>query len=106
MRFRPRVFTVRPWEASFGDPAPTEVLGARVSRLVLVRVDRPGAVVQLVNGAFAVTGEVLVCGAHRDVSTYLRRRARHSQGLERAWLRDCRQAVASERARQAAPPSS
>jgi cell volume regulation protein A len=51
-----------------------------------VRRDRPGALVALEDGRYAVTGPVLIAGSRDDVTTYARRRAEQTDPDARAWL--------------------
>ncbi len=83
------IFTVRPAgdDAVAGAlDAPERVLGRRVVALLRVRRDRPGALVALEDGRYAVTGPVIVAGSRDDVTTYARRRARSADPDDRAWL--------------------
>jgi hypothetical protein len=56
--------------------APERVLGHRVAARLRVRRDRPGALVALEDGRYAVTGALLITGSRDDVTTYARRRAK------------------------------
>ena len=66
--------------------APERVLGQRVVARLRVRRDRPGALVALEDGRYAVTGPLIVAGSRDDVTTYARRRARSADPDDRAWL--------------------
>jgi cell volume regulation protein A len=101
VKHRGRVFTLRPWHRDFGVPElPTELLGTRVARLLRGRPDRPGALVALQDGSYALTGDVLAAGYRDDLCAYVRRRARQStEPAERAWLRECDRALSAERPR-------
>jgi len=83
------VFSVRPWQQEFGDPAdPTALLGVAVVDRLLHRSDAPGALVVLADRRYALTGSVLVVGSARQLSSYLRRRGvPHSSPAQGAWLR-------------------
>ena len=83
------IFTVRP----FGDDvvtgeldAPERVLAQSVAARLRVRRDRPGALVALEDGRYAVIGPILVAGSRDDVTAYARRRADAADPDERAWL--------------------
>jgi monovalent cation:H+ antiporter-2, CPA2 family len=83
------IFTVRPFadDAVTGDlHAPERVLGRSVVARLRVRRDRPGALVALEDGRYAVTGPLLITGSRDDVTTYARRRAAHADADARAWL--------------------
>jgi CPA2 family monovalent cation:H+ antiporter-2 len=83
------VFTVRPFadEAVTGElDAPERVLDQTVVARLRVRRDRPGALVALEDGRYAVTGPVLIAGSRDDVTAYARRRARSAGPDDRAWL--------------------
>jgi CPA2 family monovalent cation:H+ antiporter-2 len=83
------IFTVRP----FGDgvvtgelDAPERVLAQSVAARLRIRRDRPGALVALEDGRYAVTGPILIAGSRDDVTAYARRRADGADPDERAWL--------------------
>ena len=51
------IFSTRPWEERDGNPAyPEEIEGCRVIRHLRTRRDRPGALVLLDDGRYAITG--------------------------------------------------
>ena len=83
------VFSVRPWQPEFGDPAdPAALLGVPVVDRLLRRTEAPGALVVLADRRYALTGSVLVVGSARQVARYLRRRGvRHPSPAQDAWLR-------------------
>jgi hypothetical protein len=87
---RALITTVRPWSPEDGDPAyPKQVAGTPVGRQPLTRLDRPGALVELEDGRFAVTGRVLAVGSNSGVQAVARRRLeRAATEPERAWWRD------------------
>ena len=98
------IFTVRPAgdDALAGAlDAPERVLGRRVVALLRVRRDRPGALVALEDGRYAVTGPVIVAGSRDDVTTHARRRAR-SAGPTTA--RGCRPSSARSRSTSSTGP--
>ena len=83
------IFTVRPVgdDALVGElHAPERVLAQPVAALLRVRRDRPGALVALEDGRYAVTGPLLIAGSREDVTTYARRRATLVDPEDRAWL--------------------
>ena len=88
----PQIFTVRPATDFHGDPSsPAVVTGIAVSYRLRSRRERPGALVQLVDGRFAVTGEELVAvGGRRMLADWCERRARLAgdDAVERAWWQE------------------
>jgi cell volume regulation protein A len=83
------IFTVRPAgdDAAVGDlDAPSRVLAQSVVARLRVRRDRPGALVALEDGRYAITGPLVIAGSREDVTTYARRRAHGVDSDERAWL--------------------
>lgn len=78
-----------PWDPRDGDPsAPGSVGGVAVVTRIRVRDDHPGALVRLVDGRLAVSGEVSVVGSRRAVAEQAHgrlRRAVHAD--EAAWWR-------------------
>jgi CPA2 family monovalent cation:H+ antiporter-2 len=83
------VFTVRPFDelAVKGDPEnPSRVLEQPVVAHLRARRDRPGALVALEDGRYAVTGPLLIAGSREDVTAYVRRRLHASDPDQRAWL--------------------
>jgi CPA2 family monovalent cation:H+ antiporter-2 len=83
------LFTVRPPEGDairgeLDDPA--RVLDQAVVARLRVRRDRPGALVALEDGRYAITGPLLITGSRDDVTTYARRRAERAGPEDRAWL--------------------
>jgi len=88
---RAAIFSVRPWDESFGDPGePREVEGVPVLRSLRVRRGEPGALVQLEDGRYAVTGEgVVASGGPRQVFRYCRERIRRAADEQsRAWWQE------------------
>jgi len=85
-----QISTTGPWRGDDGDPAyPKRVSGTGVTRQLLTRVDRPGALVALEDGRYAFTGPVFSVGSARAVRRAARRRlARASSDAERAWWRE------------------
>jgi potassium/hydrogen antiporter len=88
---RAAIFSVKPWRAAWGDPGePHSVEGVAVARALRVRHGDPGALVQLEDGRFAVTGDgVVAAGGARQLFRYCRdriRRADDEQG--RAWWQE------------------
>ncbi len=89
LRGSPPIFTVRPCDddAVIGElGAPERVLGQPVAARLRVRRDRPGALVALGDGRYAVTGPLIVAGSRDDLTTYARRRAGRADPDDRAWL--------------------
>src|SRR5699024_7274468 len=83
------IFTVRPAgpEIITGSlHEPEAVLGQPVAARLRIRPDRPGALVALEDGRYAVTGPLLIAGSREDVTAYVRRRVRAADPDERAWL--------------------
>ncbi len=82
------VFSLRPWQPEFGDPAvPARVLGVAVTRRLLRSADPPAALVQLADRRYALTGSVLMVGTPRQLAGYLRRRAAPpNAGSGDAWV--------------------
>jgi potassium/hydrogen antiporter len=92
IRGAPRPFTVRPWTDADGDPArPQAVDGVRVVGRVRTRRDRPGALLALADGRFAVTGDgVVALGGRNLLARWCIRRAGLSTPApeERAWWQE------------------
>ena len=91
MHGRPPIFSVRPWKDEFGDPGdPSSVEGVPVLRALRQRHGEAGALVQLEDGRYAVTGEgIVAAGGPRQVFRFCRdriRRARNEPG--RAWWQE------------------
>jgi CPA2 family monovalent cation:H+ antiporter-2 len=82
------IFTVRPCDDAVSGEldAPERVLAQSVAARLRVRRDRPGALVALADGRYAVIGPILVAGSRDDVTAYARRRAERADPDERAWL--------------------
>jgi cell volume regulation protein A len=88
---RAAIFSVRGWREEDGDPGdPGHVGGVAVLRRLRVRRETPGALVQLEDGRYAVTGDgVAAVGSPRQVFRYCGdriRRARDEQS--RAWWQE------------------
>jgi potassium/hydrogen antiporter len=85
------VFTSRPWDDERdGDPAfPDELFGVPVREHLRTRRDRPGSLLVLADGRFAVTGPTVAAGGARQVQAYARRRlARETDETARAWWQE------------------
>ena len=83
------LFTIRPVadDVVVGHvSAPERVLDQPVVARLRVRRDRPGALVALEDGRYAITGPLLVTGSRDDLTTYARRRAGRADPDDRAWL--------------------
>jgi CPA2 family monovalent cation:H+ antiporter-2 len=87
LRGAPPIFTVRPaGDAVVGDlDAPERVLAQPVAARLRVRRDRPGALVALEDGRYALTAPLLVAGSRDDLTAYARRRAGRADPDDRAW---------------------
>jgi potassium/hydrogen antiporter len=97
VRGRAAIFSVKPWREGLGDPGAPETLdGLRVARRLRVRRGEPGALVQLEDGRFAVTGEgVVAIGGPRQLFRYCRERiGRSSDEQSRAWWQEVAGALA------------
>jgi cell volume regulation protein A len=73
---RSTIFSVRPWTDDMGDPgAPESIDGVQVARTVRLRRGVAGALVQLEDGRYAVSGEgIVAAGGPRNVFRYCRER--------------------------------
>ena len=83
------IFTVRSLSDNFvvGElDTPERILDESVVARLRVRRDRPGALVALEDGRYAVTGPLLIVGSRDDVTRYARRRAKDADPDARAWL--------------------
>ncbi|MFN8204385.1 MAG: cation:proton antiporter [Solirubrobacteraceae bacterium] len=82
------IFTVRPAEGAVTGAldAPERVLDQPVVARLRVRRDRPGALVALEDGRYAITGRVLIAGSREDLTTYARRHAQRTEAERRDWL--------------------
>ena len=97
---RATIFTVRPWQAADGDPgAPGSIGGVPVVRRLRTRRGEAGALVQLEDGRFAITGDGLVAvGGSRQLLRYCRDRiGREGEPEARAWWQEAA-GVVSQRA--------
>ncbi len=85
------VFSSRPWTEADGDPSrPQAVWGNDVVEQLRTRRDKPGAVVALADGRFAVTGRAVAIGSARQLTEAARRRLRAAGAdeAERAWWQE------------------
>jgi potassium/hydrogen antiporter len=84
------VFSNRTWTDADGDAGfPREVDGVPVHEQIRTRRDVRGALVQLADGRFAVTGPQLACGGPLQVQRYARRRlASEDDAAARAWWQE------------------
>jgi len=99
-RGRAVIFSVRPWSTAEGDPGePTALGGVAVSRRLRTRRGAPGALVELVDGRLAVTGDgVAAAGGSRQLLRYCRERIRRAEDEQsRAWWQEIA-GVVSQRA--------
>ena len=87
---RPPIFSVRPWRPEFGDPGrPEDIDGLAVLRMIRTRRGDAGALVQLADGRFAVTGDVVAAGGARQLFRYARDRIRRAETPEdRSWWQE------------------
>jgi potassium/hydrogen antiporter len=92
IRGAPRPFKVRPWTEADGDPGrPAEIDGVEVVGRVRTRRDRPGALLALADGRYAVTGDGLVAlGGRNLLARWCIRRADQStpDPQARAWWQE------------------
>ncbi len=84
------VFSTRPWTEADGDAGfPREVNGVPVAEQMRTRRDQRGALLQLVDGRFAVTGPQLALGGPLQLQRYARRRlATEDDAAARAWWQE------------------
>jgi potassium/hydrogen antiporter len=84
------VFTNRPWTDADGDAGfPDEVEGVPVAEQIRTRRDTRGALVQLVDGRFAVCGPQLALGGPLQLQRYARRRlGAEEDAAARAWWQE------------------
>jgi cell volume regulation protein A len=92
----PPIFSVRPWHDADGDPArPQVVAGQAVIERLRSRHDRPGSVVSLEDGRYAVSGSLLIIGSARQVRRQARKCLRQAvDDTERAWWQEVTGALA------------
>jgi cell volume regulation protein A len=90
------IFSSRPWDSNEGDPATPEVVaGVRVVEHLRTRRDKPGALVALEDGRYAITGATLAVGSPQQIQGYSRRRLRADcSDAEEAWWQEVIGAVA------------
>jgi hypothetical protein len=101
MRTHRPIFTAGPWHSDWGaQDEPREVSGIQVARELLR--GRRGALVQLADGRFALTGTTYAAGTARALKRHLRRRSRLVSEDDRAWL----SIVIEELGRRPSPASS
>ncbi len=87
---RPPIFSVRPWNPADGDPAHPDVLaGKAVVEHLRSRHDKPGAIVILEDGRYAVTGSLAIVGSARQVRRQARKGLRQTEDdMDRAWWQE------------------
>jgi cell volume regulation protein A len=90
------IFSTRPWNDAFGDPArPVTLLDVEVIERMRTRRDTRGALVALNDGRYAVTGPTLAIGSASDVQRYARRRLENAPSdAEKGWWQEVIGAVA------------
>ena len=99
---RSPIFSLKPWREEMGDPAhPLTVEGIDVLRRLRTRREEPGALVLLMDGRFAVTGDgVVATGGARQLFRYCRERIRRAEsGPARSWWQEVAGAVSQTTAR-------
>lgn len=97
---RPAIFTVRRWRVADGDAGdPDRVAQVPVVRRLRTRRGSPGALVQLEDGRYAVTGDGIVAvGGSRQLFRFCRERIRRADDAQaRAWWQEVA-GVVSQRA--------
>ena len=84
------VFSTRPWSETDGDAGfPRDVEGVPVAEQIRTRRDTRGALVQLVDGRFAITGPQLSLGGPLQLQRYARRRlGTEEDAAARAWWQE------------------
>jgi cell volume regulation protein A len=84
------VFSTRTWTDGDGDAGfPKDVEGVPVAEQIRTRRDTRGALVQLVDGRFAVTGPLLAIGGPLQLQRYARRRlTTEKDAAARAWWQE------------------
>jgi cell volume regulation protein A len=90
------IFTTRQWDEREGDPGmPETVGGVPVVEHMRTRRDRPGALVALEDGRYALTGATVAIGSPQQIQSYGRRRLRiPCPEAEQAWWQEVIGAVA------------
>jgi cell volume regulation protein A len=86
----PPIFSVRPWTTIDGDPARPDLVGGRaVVEHLRGRHDKPGSVVILEDGRYAVTGSLLIVGSAMQVRRQARKCLQQADDeTERAWWQE------------------
>jgi cell volume regulation protein A len=92
------VFSTGPWDPADGDPGrPARVRGIDVAARLRTRRDKPGSVVVLADGRYALTGPIAAMGAAGQVQDAARRRLRSTTDeADAAWLREVIGALAAQ----------
>jgi hypothetical protein len=90
LRSTAQVSTSRPLASDDDDPAyPRQVDGIPVTRQLLTRVDRAGALVSLDDGRYAFTGRIVCVGSTSGLQAAARRRlAASTSEADRVWWRE------------------
>ena len=90
LRSTAQITTSRPWDSADDDPAyPRQVEGIPVTRQILTRVDRAGALVSLDDGRYAFTGPIVSVGSATGLQATARRRlAASTTEADRTWWRE------------------
>jgi cell volume regulation protein A len=97
------LFSARPWADADGNPSEPVAIGDQpVVERLRQRRDRPGALVLLADGRYALTGSLVVVGGREALIQWARDRIRvEADDEERAWLRGAVGTLASD---QGLPP--
>ena len=84
------IFRTGPWDPRDGDPGePATVGGIEIVERLRLRRDRPGALVVLADGRYAVAGPVVLVGSRQAVQRQARRRLdRAGDDAEAGWWQD------------------
>ena len=91
------IFSAWPWREDDGDPArPGTIRGHGIVEQLRIRRDEPGGLFVLDDGRYAVTGRLSAIGGWRDLTRWARRRMRHAEADERAWLTTVIAALAAD----------
>jgi len=91
------VFSSRPWSPVDGDATrPESINGLQVIDLLRLRRDRPGSLVVLEDGRYALCGPVLAIGSRVQLVRWIQHRMRSADEAERAWLRTAIGAVSTD----------
>lgn len=91
------VFSCRPWDPADGDPTrPQMISGLKVIQQLRIRRDEPGALLVLEDGRYAIAGPLLAVGSRAALMRWSEIRMVRGNDEERAWMRTCVGALASD----------